>query len=207
MLGVDGQRRPEVGPVQGTVAAVSRSATHTSSKSNGKSIRILAGLGVDRRRAHLGETVRHRSRVRQDPTRLNLRQVLLIRAELHDELRAAGFRASAGQMGENVTTRGTDLLGLPPGTTLRLGEAASVEVTGPRSPCRQLDSLQRGLMKAVLDRDERDNLVRKAGIMGPVLAGGELPPEDEIRVLLPPGLRRPLDKISRASSDPPAAPA
>jgi MOSC domain-containing protein YiiM len=93
--------------------------------------------------------------VRQDPTRLNLRQVLLIRAELHDELRAAGFRASAGQMGENVTTRGTDLLGLPPGTTLRLGEAASVEVTGLRSPCRQLDNLQRGLMKAVLDRDER----------------------------------------------------
>ncbi len=195
--------------MQGTVAAVSRSATHTSSKSNGKSIRLLAGLvGVDsRRRAHLGETVRHRSRVRQDPTRLNLRQVPLIRAELHDELRAAGFRASAGQMGENVTTRGTDLLGLPPGTTLRLGEAASVEVTGLRSPCRQLDNLQRGLMKAVLDRDERGDLVRKAGIMGPVLTGGELPPEDEIRVVLPPGLRRPLDKISRASSDPPAAPA
>jgi MOSC domain-containing protein YiiM len=145
--------------------------------------------------------------VRQDPTRLNLRQVPLVRAELHDELRAAGFRASAGQMGENVTTRGTDLLGLPPGTTLRLGEVASVEVTGLRSPCRQLDNLQRGLMKAVLDRDERGNLVRKAGIMGPVLTGGELPPEDEIRVVLPPGLRRPLDKVSRASSDPPAAPA
>ena len=139
----------------GVVVAVSVSPAHTMTKQTHGCIRLLAGLGVDRRRAHLGETVRHRSRVRQDPTRLNLRQVPLVRAELHDELRAAGFRASAGQMGENVTTRGTDLLGLPPGTTLRLGEAASVEVTGLRSPCRQLDSLQRGLMKAVLDRDER----------------------------------------------------
>lgn len=180
--------------VQGTVVAVSRSATHTFSKESGEGIRLLAGLGVEGD-AHLGETVKHRSRVRQDPARPNLRQVHLIQAELHDELRAAGFRVSAGQMGENVTTRGIDLLGLPAGTTLYLGEAASVEVTGLRNPCKQLDRFQQGLMGAVLDRDERGNLVRRAGIMAVVLTGGEVRPGDEIGVLLPSGPHRPLQTV------------
>ena len=180
--------------MRGTVVAVSRSATHTFSKAGGEAIRLLAGLGVEGD-AHQGETVKHRSRVRQDPAQPNLRQVHLIQAELHDELRAAGFRVSAGQMGENVTTRGVDLLGLPAGTTLYLGEAASVGVTGLRNPCKQLDRFQQGLMGAVLDRDERGNLVRKAGIMAVVLTGGEVRPGDEIGVLLPSGPHRPLETV------------
>src|SRR5829696_5255191 len=110
----------------GVVTAVSRSATHTLSKPTQDSIRLLAGLGVEGD-AHLGETVKHRSRVARDPTQPNLRQVHLIHAELHDELRAAGFAVSAGQMGENVTTCGVDLLGLPTGTRLYLGDTAVVE--------------------------------------------------------------------------------
>src|SRR5438094_6477536 len=122
--------------MDGRVEAVSRSATHALSKGNRDGIRLLAGLGVEGD-AHAGKTVKHRSRVARDPSQPNLRQVHLIHAELHDELRAAGFAVSAGQMGENVTTRGIDLLGLPTGTRLRLGKTAVVEVTGLRNPCLQ----------------------------------------------------------------------
>ena len=178
----------------GLVTAVGRSAGHTFGKPTEDGVRLLAGLGVEGD-AHMGETVKHRSRVRQDPSRPNLRQVHLIHAELHDGLRAAGFDVSAGQMGENVTTRGVDLLGLPTGTTLHLGETASVEITGLRNPCKQLDGLRPGLMQAVLDRDEWGNLVRKAGVMGVVIKGGEVRPGDEVRVELPPAPHRPLEKV------------
>ncbi len=181
-------------PIVGRVTAVSRSAEHSLVKPGREEIRLLQGLGVEGD-AHLGETVKHRSRVARDPTAPNLRQVHLIHAELHDELRAAGFTVSAGQMGENITTRGVDLLALPTGTRLQLGEAAVVEVTGLRNPCAQLDRLQPGLMAAVLGRDEQGNLIRKAGVMGIVLAGGEVRPGDPIRVELPPHPHRPLDPV------------
>jgi MOSC domain-containing protein YiiM len=174
--------------------AVSRSAGHTMSKPNVPAIRLVAGLGVDGD-AHQGEKVKHRSRVARDPSQPNLRQVHLIHAELHDELRAAGFEIVPGQMGENVTTRGIDLLGLPTGARLHLGEVAIVEVTGLRNPCLQLDGLQPGLMKAVLDRDAHGNLVRKAGIMGVVVRGGELRAGDRIRIEAPGPPLRPLAPV------------
>jgi MOSC domain-containing protein YiiM len=179
--------------MSGVVTAVSRSATHTMSKRNVGAIRLLAGLGVEGD-AHLGETVKHRSRVRRDPTQPNLRQVHLIHAELHDELRAAGFEVEPGQMGENVTTRGVDLLGLPAGTRLQLGKSAVLEVTGLRNPCVQLDRIQQGLMAATLGRDEAGNLVRKAGVMAVVVAGGEVRPGDDVRVHLP-ASARPLEPV------------
>jgi MOSC domain-containing protein YiiM len=170
--------------MHGVVTAVSRSATHTLTKPAQGSIRLLAGLGVEDD-AHQGTTVKHRSRVARDPSQPNLRQVHLIHAELHDELAAAGFRLVAGQMGENITTRGVELLGLPVGTRLWLGASAVVEVTGLRNPCAQLDQIQPGLMAATLDRDVHGNLVRKAGVMSVVLTGGEVRPGDPIRVELP----------------------
>jgi MOSC domain-containing protein YiiM len=157
-------------------------------------IRILTGLGVEGD-AHLGVTVKHRSRVAADPTQPNLRQVHLVHAELHDELRGAGFAVKPGEMGENVTTRGVDLLGLPTGTRLHLGPTAVVEVTGLRNPCMQLDKIQKGLMEANLDRDADGNLIRKAGIMGIVLADGEVRPGDAIEVELPPEPHNPLKPV------------
>jgi len=167
------------------VTAVSRSATHTFSKPNEGTIRLVEGLGVEGD-AHAGETVKHRSRAARDPGQPNLRQVHLIHAELHDELHAAGFDVAAGQMGENVTTRGVDLLGLPAGTRLRLGDTATVELTGLRNPCDQLDGLQPGLMAATLARGEQGNLVRKAGVMAIVISAGAVRPGDPIAVELPP---------------------
>jgi MOSC domain-containing protein YiiM len=178
----------------GTIVAVSRSPGHTLSKPSEGSIRLLEGLGVEGD-AHMGVTVKHRSRVAKDPTVPNLRQVHLIHAELHDELEAMGFRLTPGIMGENVTTRGVDLLGLPTGARLRLGPAVLVEITGLRNPCYQLNKIQEGLMAATLDRDSDGNLIRKAGVMGIVLAGGEIRPGDKIEVELPPEPRRKLEAV------------
>jgi MOSC domain-containing protein YiiM len=176
------------------VTAVSRSSTHSFSKPNQESIRLLADLGVEGD-AHLGATVKHRSRVAKDPSQPNLRQVHLIHAELHDELQEAGFTVTAGQLGENVTTRGIDLLNLPTGTRLRIGEEAVVEITGLRNPCVQIDRFRKGLMKAVLDKDEQGHLIRKSGVMGIVLNGGEVKPGDAIGIELPPEPHRRLECV------------
>lgn len=179
---------------QPVVVAVSRSASHTFSKPNAASIRLVAGLGVEGD-AHAGETVKHRSRVARDPSQPNLRQVHLVHAELIEELRESGFRVAPGDMGENVTTSGIDLLGLPTGARLQLGASAVIEVTGLRNPCAQLDAFQDGLMAAVLDRDSEGSLVRKAGIMAVVISGGEVRPGDRIAVELPPPPHRPLEVV------------
>jgi len=178
----------------GVVISVSRSPTHTLSKSTQDCIRLLTGLGVEGD-AHSGATVKHRSRVARDPEQPNFRQVHLLQAELHDELRAAGFSVSAGQMGENITTRAIDLLDLPAGTLLHLGVTAVVEVTGLRNPCRQLNRIRRGLMAATLDRYEQGQLIRKAGVMAVVRAGGEVKRGDAIHVELPSGPPRPLQVV------------
>ena len=168
------------------IISVSRSTKHEFSKDNVGSIRLVAGLGIEGD-AHLGETVQHLFRVRQDPSQPNLRQVHLLHAELFDELAAAGFQLTPGEIGENVTTRGIDLLGLPHKARLHLGDTAMVEVTGLRNPCRQIEAHKAGLLSACLARDVDGNLVRKSGIMGIVLAGGEVKVGDAIRVELPDG--------------------
>jgi len=176
------------------VTAVSCSASHSFSKTIQLSVRLLTGLGVAGD-AHAGETVKHRSRVAKGPTQPNLRQVHLIHSELHDELNAAGFDVVAGEMGENITTRGVDLLSLPQGARLHIGDAAVVEVTGLRNPCVQIDRFRKGMMKAVLGRDEQGRLIRKAGVMGIVLEGGDVKPGDAIRVELPSGPHRRLECV------------
>jgi len=183
-----------VSPAVTVVAAVSSSSRHRFSKEAQPVVRLLAGLGVEGD-AHLGRTVQHLSRVRRDPTAPNLRQVHLVHAELHDELAAAGFRVGAGDMGENVTTRGVDLLALPTGALLRLGADAVVEVTGLRNPCVALDRFHVGLMAALMDRDADGGLVRKAGVMAVVVTGGDVRRGDPIAVELPPEPRRALGPV------------
>jgi MOSC domain-containing protein YiiM len=178
----------------GQVLAVCRSETHTMRKTQVSSLTILKGLGVEGD-AHQGVTVKHRSRVARDPSQPNLRQVHLIHAELHDELRAKGFDIRAGQMGENITTRGIDLLALPKGTQLHIGKTLVLEITGLRNPCSQLDGIQQGLMQAVLDRDVEGNLIRKAGIMAIVFEGGEVFSGDTINVQLPVGPHQALEVV------------
>ena len=180
--------------MSGIVTMVSRGARHAPSKPNQERIELVAGLGVQGD-AHAGKTVKHRSRAARDPELPNLRQVHLIHSELHDELQAAGFPVTAGQMGENVTTRGIDLLALPARARLHLGDAAVVEVTGLRNPCTQLDQVHEGLMAATLDRDADGNLIRKSGVMGVVLSGGTVLPGQPIRVALPPEPHRALEPV------------
>lgn len=176
------------------VVAVSCSGSHTMSKPAVARVRLLAGLGVEGD-AHLGATVKHRSRVARDPTQPNLRQVHLMHAELFDELRAKGFEVMPGLMGENVTTRGVALLSLPTGTRLHIGREAVVQLTGLRNPCTQLDDLQPGLMEAVIERDPARGLVRKAGVMSIVVIGGDIVTGDEIRIEGPPLPYTPLKPV------------
>jgi len=178
----------------GVVTAVSRSEAHTFSKQNQESILLIVGQGVEGD-AHMGETVKHRSRVAKDPTQPNFRQVHLIHSELHEELHEAGFNVSAGQIGENITTRGIDLLGLPVGARLHIGATAIVELTGLRNPCPQLNDFQPGLMEAVLGRDEEGNLIRKAGVMGVVIESGEVRALDFIGLEMPAEPYRALERV------------
>jgi hypothetical protein len=178
----------------GIVEGVHRDAGHAFSKPACGQIELVAGLGVAGD-AHCGATVRHLSRVAADPDQPNLRQVHLVAGELHDELRERGFTVGPGDMGENVTTRGIDLLALPTGTVLRVGDGALLAVTGLRNPCRQLDGLQPGLQGAVLGRDDAGTLVRRAGIMAVVVFGGTVAPGDAILVATPPGPPIPLAPV------------
>lgn len=170
---------------KGIVKSVSKSGTHTFSKFVCDRIVLLKGLGVEGD-AHMGKNIKHRSRVAKDPSQPNLRQVHIIHSELFNELKENGFNIQDGEIGENITTQGIDLLSLPKGTLLKIGGTVKIEVTGLRNPCKQLDSLQKGLMKAVLDQDLDGNLIRKAGIMGIVLEGGEVRIGNKIVLELPP---------------------
>lgn len=176
------------------VISVGRKAAHEFSKPPCDVIRLVEGLGVEGD-VHLGKTVQHLSRIARDPTVLNVRQVHLMSSEFHDELNAAGFSVAAGDLGENVTTRGIDLIKLPKGTQLHIGDGVIVEVTGLRNPCHQIDNFQKGLLKACLGRDEADNLVRKTGVMSIVVSGGNVRAGDAIRVALPAGPHLPLEVV------------
>lgn len=178
----------------GQIVSVSRAASHGFSKPVCAEIRLLAGLGVEGD-AHCGETVKHRSRVKVDPTQANLRQVHLLQSELFGELAAGGIAIGPGEMGENVLTRGINLLALPTGARLRLGDEALVEVTGLRNPCHQIEDFRPGLLAAVLGRAADGRLVRKAGVMAIVLEGGPVRPGDAIGVTLPAQPHRTLERV------------
>lgn len=176
------------------VVAVSRDGEHRFSKPLVDEVVLVEGWGIEGD-AHAGTTVQHRSRVARDPSQPNLRQVHLIHAEVFDEVASAGFHVEPGQMGENVTTRGVDLLGLPTGTVLHLGDSARVQVTGLRNPCQQINDFEPGLLRAVLGRADDGSVERKGGVMSIVLAGGTVRPGDGIRVELPAGEPQPLQPV------------
>lgn len=177
----------------GFVTALSKSPTYTMIKANVNSITLLKGLGVEGD-AHMGKTVKHRSRVAKDPTQPNLRQVHLIKSELHDKLREKGMEVKAGEMGENITTRGIDLLNLPTNTLLQIG-STEIQITGIRKPCHQLDGIQKGLMKATLYKKEDGSISSKTGIFAIVTAGGSISVNDKIKVVLPEQPHIPLDFV------------
>ena len=165
------------------VFALSKCATHAFTKQTVPSIFLIKDKGVEGD-AHCGITVKHRSRVKKDPTQPNLRQVHLIHVELIEQLKAQGFDVYPATMGENITTCDLDLLLLPTGTILEIGQA-KIKLTGLRNPCKQLNDYQPGLMQAVLDKDNEGNLIRKAGVMAVVTQSGQVYPGDNINMVLP----------------------
>ncbi|HKH08630.1 MAG TPA: MOSC domain-containing protein [Agromyces sp.] len=176
------------------VVAVARDDAHRFSKPLRDAIVLIAGHGVEGD-AHAGPKMRHRSRVKRVDTPPNLRQVHLIQRELFDELAALGHEIAPGELGENVTTVGIDLLSLPRGTRIRLGDSAEVELTGLRNPCVQIDRFQSGLMKRLIRRDRTGATHRRAGVMAVVLDGGAVRAGDSIEITLPAGAREPLGVV------------
>ena len=175
------------------VAAVHRSSEHRFSKQEADSIRIIAGLGVEGD-AHSGERVKHLSRVRADPSQPNLRQVHLMHAELFDELADKGFTICPGDLGENITTRGIDLLALSRDTIVRVGDEAALKVTGLRNPCAQIEAFAPGLLKEVAIKTPQ-GIVRKAGIMCVALESGVVKPGDAITAEPPEGAHIQLERV------------
>lgn len=177
-----------------TVHAVHRSAVHEFSKTPVDAIELVAGLGI-RGDAHAGARVQHRSRVRADADQPNLRQVHLIATEVLADMAARGFTVRPGDLGENVTTAGLDLLGLPVGAVLRLGPDALVAITGLRNPCHQIDEFSPGLLDVVRQRHADGGVELRVGVMGVVIAGGQVVAGDDIAVALPPDPHRPLQRV------------
>ncbi|GAB5387850.1 MAG: MOSC domain-containing protein [Alphaproteobacteria bacterium] len=180
--------------LQGVVKAVSLSASHRFSKSPQMSIRLKAGHGVEGD-CHAGRTVKHRSRVRKDPTQPNLRQVHLLHQELLDWLQGEGHQINPGDIGENILTTGIDLLTLPTDARLSFPSGAIIRITGLRNPCIQLNRFSPGLMDALITRAPDGSLIRKGGIMAVVEQGGDILPGDAIEVTLPDGQLRRLEPV------------
>ncbi len=176
------------------VEAVHRSGDHRFSKQLESAITLVAGLGVVGD-AHHGAQVKHRSRVAADPTQPNLRQVHLLNAELFERVGADGFDVGPGDLGENITTRGIDLVELPTATILAIGDDALLAVTGLRNPCGQIDGFQDGLLGAVRRRDEDGSVIRLAGIMAVVVRGGTIRPDDPITISVPPEPHHRLERV------------
>ena len=174
------------------VISVNKSQSHSFSKYPAEEISLLEGLGVEGD-AHMGKTVKHRSRVRKDPTQPNLRQVHLIHKELFDSLKSDGFLIEPGQIGENITTENIDLLNLPKGTQLHIGHA-TIEITGLRNPCVQLNTFQEGLMHKLVYKNKDGETIRKCGVMGIVLTSGKIKPGAEINIKYP---VKPFEKLER----------
>lgn len=193
-MSVPESTEPTATSIRGRVVATNRSPTHTFSKSPTDSVQLLAGLGVDGD-AHMGEKVKHRSRVKQDPDQPNLRQVHFVPGELHAQLAGKGYEVSPGLMGENITTEGIDMNVLPAGTIVRLGTDAVVELTGLRNPCPQLNGIKQGLMKELVFNDDTGTTVRLGGVMSVVLSSGVVRPGDELVATLPPEPHTPMDRV------------
>lgn len=177
-----------------TIASLSKSGEHTFSKQTATFLDLIEGQGVSGD-AHCGTTVKHRSRVAVDPKQPNLRQVHLIAQELLEELTGQGFALEPGDLGENVLTRGIDLLSLPRCTRMRIGEQAEIEITGLRNPCGQIEVFQPGLLAKVALRSDDGAIIRKAGVMAIVVTGGRISTGDAIAVTLPPLPHEPLDRV------------
>jgi MOSC domain-containing protein YiiM len=178
----------------GHVVSVSKDDEHRFSKAPVESIRLIKDFGVEGD-IHAGVTVQHRSRVAQDPTQPNLRQVHLIQREFFDVALSHGFELHSGDLGENILTSGVDLLELPQGARLHIGSEAVLYITGLRNPCNQINNFRNGLLKVSIGRGAGGEIIRKVGIMTVVERGGAVSAGDLIKASLPPLPHHRLERV------------
>jgi MOSC domain-containing protein YiiM len=113
--------------------------------------------------------------------------ILLIAVEVIDELKARGYALFPGALGENLTTSGIDVRSLRVGDRLRAG-AAELEITGPRTPCGQLDVYGETLKRELQDKSPpapQPGTPRwgMSGFYASVVTPGEVLPGDIIAVV------------------------
>jgi hypothetical protein len=178
---------------KGIVVSVSRDDDHRFSKPLVASVRLIEGYGIEGD-AHAGRFMKHRYLVKRQPTLANNRQVHLIQFDLFRELAKLGFEVNPGELGENITTSGIDLLALPLGCLLRVGTSAAVELTGLRTPCGYIDRFRKGLKRAMIVRTDAGPTFR-AGVLGVVRATGEVACGDVTAVELPTRTWAPLPAL------------
>ena len=178
----------------GMVLSVARSRSHSFGKDAQLSIQLTKDHGIEGD-IHAGPTIRHRYLARQRPDMPNNRQVHLLQSELFQALRSEGFEVGAGDMGENITTRGIDLLSLPLACLLHIGPCAVIELTGVRTPCGAIDKYKKGLKRTMIVRTPR-GVGFRAGVFGVVRTSGEVSRGDVIHVELPHGVLSPLPALA-----------
>ncbi|SRR6266446_5986019 len=169
-------------PMSGRVIAVCCNPEPDLPKPVVDAVHLIENWGVEGD-YHAGSLVRHRYLAKKDPTRPNMRQVLLMDAAVFAELAQNDIHIGPGMMGENITIEGMAMMQLAVGTRLAIGSAI-VEVTERRSPCYQLNGIDPRLLKAVA-RKQDGQAIFKAGIMAQILQGGWVRAGDLVKVLSP----------------------
>ena len=101
------------------------------------------------------------------------RQVSLLAQESIDKMRALGLDVSAGDFAENITTSGIDLVSLPIGTRLQIGETL-LEVTQIGKECHT---------RCAIFYQAGDCVMPKEGIFVKVLRGGIIGQEAAIDII------------------------
>ncbi len=102
------------------------------------------------------------------------RQVSLLAMESIEKMISLGLRVGPGDFAENITTKGIDLLKLPVGTKLRVGQKSLLEITQIGKVCHT---------RCAIYYQAGDCVMPKEGIFARVLRGGEVRVGDEIDVL------------------------
>jgi len=101
------------------------------------------------------------------------RQVSLLAVESIDKMRALGLDVNPGDFAENLTTEDIDLVSLPVGTRLSVGEQIVLEITQIGKECHAGCAIYRQVGKCIMPEE---------GIFARVIRGGPVRAGDQIKV-------------------------
>ena len=101
------------------------------------------------------------------------RQVSLLAIESIDKMRSLGFTLKPGDFAENITTEGIDLVNLPIGTRVSIGDGVSLEITQIGKECHAACAIRRQIGQCIMPEE---------GVFARVAKGGLVKPGDMVRI-------------------------